>query len=158
MKLKHVVLLVAVILLDQLTKWGIQSTIDLNESIEIIPGFFSLTYVHNTGAAWSMLEGKMVFFYIITIIFLIGMVYFYRTLDKNDWLSRIGVVLMIAGALGNFVDRLFLQYVRDFLDFIILEYDFPVFNVADISLCVGVGCIVLSMLLEYYGGFKKCEK
>lgn len=158
MKLKHVVLLVAVILLDQLTKWGIQSTIDLNESIEIIPGFFSLTYVHNTGAAWSMLEGKMVFFYIITIIFLIGMVYFYRTLDKNDWLSRIGVVLMIAGALGNFVDRLFLQYVRDFLDFIILGYDFPVFNVADISLCVGVGCIVLSMLLEYYGGFKKCEK
>lgn len=158
MKLKHVVLLVAVLLLDQLTKWGIQSTIDLNESIEIIPGFFSLTYVHNTGAAWSMLEGKMIFFYIITIIFLIGMVYFYRTLDKQDWLSRIGVVLMIAGALGNFVDRLFLQYVRDFLDFIILGYDFPVFNVADISLCVGVGCIVLSMLLEYYGGFKKCEK
>lgn len=158
MKLKHVVLLVAVLLLDQLTKWGIQSTIDLNESIEIIPGFFSLTYVHNTGAAWSMLEGKMIFFYIITIIFLIGMVYFYRTLDKQDRLSRIGVVLMIAGALGNFVDRLFLQYVRDFLDFIILGYDFPVFNVADISLCVGVGCIVLSMLLEYYGGFKKCEK
>ncbi|MEJ8737242.1 signal peptidase II [Erysipelotrichaceae bacterium HCN-30851] len=158
MKLKHVVLLVAVLLLDQLTKWGIQSTIDLNESIEIIPGFFSLTYVHNTGAAWSMLEGKMIFFYIITIIFLIGMVYFYRTLDKQDWLSRIGVVLMIAGALGNFVDRLFLQYVRDFLDFIILGYDFPVFNVADISLCVGVGCIVLSMLLEYYGGFKKCAK
>ncbi|MEF2781952.1 MAG: signal peptidase II [Clostridium sp.] len=158
MKLKHVVLLVAVLLLDQLTKWGIQSTIDLNESIEIIPGFFSLTYVHNTGAAWSMLEGKMIFFYIITIIFLIGMVYFYRTLDKRDWLSRIGVVLMIAGALGNFVDRLFLQYVRDFLDFIILGYDFPVFNVADISLCVGVGCIVLSMLLEYYGGFKKCAK
>ena len=158
MKLKHVVLLVVVVLLDQLSKWGIQSSIDLNESIEIIPGFFNITYVHNTGAAWSMLEGKMVFFYIITILFLIGMVYFYRTLDKKDWISQIGVILMIAGALGNFIDRLFLQYVRDFLDFIILGYDFPIFNIADISLCVGVGCVLLSMFLEYYGGFKKCGK
>lgn len=158
MKLKHVVLLVVVVLLDQLSKWGIQSSIDLNESIEIIPDFFNITYVHNTGAAWSMLEGKMVFFYIITILFLIGMVYFYRTLDKKDWISQIGVILMIAGALGNFIDRLFLQYVRDFLDFIILGYDFPIFNIADISLCVGVGCVLLSMFLEYYGGFKKCGK
>ncbi len=158
MKLKHVVLLVAVVLLDQLSKWGIQSSIDLSESIEIIPDFFHITYVHNTGAAWSMLEGKMVFFYIITVLFLIGMVYFYRTLDKKDWISQIGVILMIAGALGNFIDRLFLQYVRDFLDFIILGYDFPIFNIADISLCVGVGCVLLSMFLEYYGGFKKCGK
>ncbi len=158
MKLKHVVLLVAVVLLDQLSKWGIQSSIDLSESIEIIPNFFHITYVHNTGAAWSMLEGKMVFFYIITVLFLIGMVYFYRTLDKKDWISQIGVILMIAGALGNFIDRLFLQYVRDFLDFIILGYDFPIFNIADISLCVGVGCVLLSMFLEYYGGFKKCGK
>lgn len=105
-----------------------------------------------------MLEGKMVFFYLISIAFLIGMLIFYRSTDSSDRLTRIGVVLMMAGTLGNFIDRLAFQYVRDFLDFIILGYDFPVFNVADISLCVGVGLIVLSMVLETYGGRKLCAK
>ena len=158
MKIKDIVVLVGVVLLDQLTKWIVASTMQIQESISIIPNFFSITYVQNTGAAWSMLEGKMIFFYIITIIFLVAMIYFYRTTDKNDVLTRYGVVLMIAGALGNFIDRLFLQYVRDFLDFIILGYDFPVFNIADISLCVGVGLIVLSVFLESIGGVKRCEK
>ena len=117
-----------------------------------------ITYLHNTGAAWSMLEGKMVFFYLISIVFLIGMLYFYRSTDHKDKLTRIGVVLMMAGTLGNFIDRLIFQYVRDFLDFIIFGYDFPVFNVADISLCVGVGLIVLSMVLETYGGRRLCAK
>ena len=105
-----------------------------------------------------MLEGKMVFFYLISIVFLIGMLYFYRSTDHKDKLTRIGVVLMMAGTLGNFIDRLVFQYVRDFLDFIIFGYDFPVFNVADISLCVGVGLIVLSMVLETYGGRRVCAK
>ena len=85
------------------------------------------------------------------------MLYFYRTTDHRDRLTRIGVVLM-AGTLGNFIVRLIFQYVRDFLDFIIFGYDFPVFNVADISLCVGVGLIVLSMVLETYGGRRICAK
>ena len=138
MKAKHIVLMAAVLLLDQLSKWGVQASMQIDESIHVIPGFFRITYLHNTGAAWSMLEGKMVFFYLISIAFLIG--------------------LMMAGTLGNFIDRLAFQYVRDFLDFIILGYDFPVFNVADISLCVGVGLIVLSMVLETYGGRKLCAK
>ena len=158
MKAKHILMMAAVLLLDQLSKWGVQTSMQIDESFDVIPGFLRITYLHNTGAAWSMLEGKMVFFYLISIVFLIGMLYFYRTTDHRDRLTRIGVVLMMAGTLGNFIDRLIFQYVRDFLDFIIFGYDFPVFNVADISLCVGVGLIVLSMVLETYGGRRICAK
>ena len=158
MKAKHILMMAAVLLLDQLSKWGVQTSMQIDESFDVIPGFFRITYLHNTGAACSMLEGKMVFFYLISIVFLIGMLYFYRTTDHRDRLTRIGVVLMMAGTLGNFIDRLIFQYVRDFLDFIIFGYDFPVFNVADISLCVGVGLIVLSMVLETYGGRRICAK
>jgi len=99
MKAKHILMMAAVLLLDQLSKWGVQTSMQIDESFDVIPGFFRITYLHNTGAAWSMLEGKMVFFYLISIVFLIGMLYFYRTTDHRDRLTRIGVVLMMAGTL-----------------------------------------------------------
>lgn len=158
MKLKHVMILAAVLIVDQLSKFAIQSTMNLGDSIPLIPGFFRITYLHNTGAAWSMLEGKMLFFYLISVAFLIGMAIFYKSTSSEDVLTKVGTVMMMAGTLGNFIDRLAFHYVRDFLDFIILGYDFPVFNVADMSLCIGVGLILLSIILEHYGGFRKCVK
>ena len=82
----------------------INATMALGESIEIIPNFFRLTNVHNTGAAWSIFEGKMIFFYLITIVFLIAMVYFYRTSEDADTFTKLGMILMMAGAVGNFID------------------------------------------------------
>lgn len=158
MKLKHVILLVAVLIVDQLSKFVIHASMNLGDSFSVIPGFFRITYLQNTGAAWSILEGKMVFFYLISIVFLIGMAVFYKNTSSSDTLTKIGIVLMMAGTLGNLIDRLVFHYVRDFFDFIIFGYDFPVFNIADMSLCIGIGCIVLSVLLESYGGFKKCVK
>lgn len=153
MKLKHILLILAVLIVDQISKIVINANMALGESFDVIAGFFKISNVHNTGAAWSLFEGKMVFFYIITIVFVIAMVYFYRNSEEADGLSKLGVVLMIAGSLGNFIDRLWFQYVRDFLDFIIFNYDFPVFNVADMSLCIGVAIVVLSVFLESYGGY-----
>ena len=66
-------------------------------------------------------------------------------------LSKIGVIVMISGTVGNFVDRLFLGYVRDFLDFIIFGYDFPVFNVADMCLCIGIAFVILDEFINDYG-------
>lgn len=147
MKTKHLIILIGTVLLDQFTKFLITMNFDLYDSIEVIPGFFNLTYVQNTGAAWSILEGNMVFFYLITIVALFLMVGFYKSNESNE-LSKWGIVLMIGGTLGNFLDRLRLQYVVDFFDFNIFGYDFPVFNIADSFLCIGVAVLLVAFILE----------
>ncbi|MEG0264481.1 MAG: signal peptidase II [Erysipelotrichaceae bacterium] len=149
MKKKHVALLVGILVLDQLSKILVDNVVKLNESLEMIPNFFYITYAHNSGAAWSMLEGKMLFFYVVAIGALIAMFLFYRNAKANDTLFKIGIVCMSAGTIGNFIDRLMFQYVRDFLDFIIFGYDFPIFNIADMALCIGVLLIVLDVVREY---------
>jgi signal peptidase II len=151
MRKREVALILAVVGLDQITKYAIEARLPLGQSIELIKGFFSLTYARNTGAAWSILTGQMTFFYIISTIALIVMTYFLLKTDKKENLQRIALALLIAGTLGNFIDRLMFQYVRDFLDFIIIGYDFPIFNVADISLNVAIGLLILEAILEGRG-------
>lgn len=158
MKFKHIVVILVVLIVDQAVKFGIHASMALGESIRVIPGFFRITYLQNTGAAWSMLEGKMVFFYIVSIVFLIAMVYFYRSTPTSDTRTQFGILLMVGGTLGNFIDRLLFQHVRDYIDVIVFGYDFPVFNIADASLCIGVGVIILSLIVEHYGGCKVCGK
>ena len=144
-------LMIALLLLDQGTKILVEKNLDLLESIEIIEGFFSITYICNTGAAWSILEGKMVFFYVITIIAIIGLCLYFTTLKQYQILAQIGIAMSLAGAIGNFIDRLAFQYVRDFLDFIIFGYDFPVFNVADSCLCIGIAFIIIDEIMDQLG-------
>ncbi len=153
MKKRNVILLIVflvTLLLDQITKM-LASGLPLSQKRVLIPEFFSITYVQNTGAAWSMLEGKMLFFYFITMIALVLMILYFRSLREDQMLSKIGVIVMISGTVGNFVDRLFLGYVRDFLDFIIFGYDFPVFNVADMCLCIGIAFVILDEFINDYG-------
>lgn len=151
MKLKHGVLFIILLVIDQISKWMIDANMQLHDSIDIIPGFFRITYLHNTGAAWSMLEGKMWFFYIITFIAVIAMIYFYVHSNASDVIFKTGIVCMAAGTIGNLIDRLVFQHVRDFIDFVILGYDFPVFNIADMALCIGVFLIIVDILMEERG-------
>lgn len=151
MRKREAFLILAVVALDQITKYAIEARLSLGQSIELIKGFFSLTYAQNTGAAWSILTGQMTFFYIISTIALIVMTYFLWKTDKKETLQRFALALLIAGTIGNFIDRLMFQYVRDFLDFIIFGYDFPIFNVADISLNVAIGLLILEAFLEGRG-------
>ncbi len=149
--IKSAVLAAILIAIDLITK-SIAYQQLLHSSIVIIPNFFSLTYTENTGAAWSMMAGKQ---QLLTTISLIGAViftYMFSQTKKDDWFGRLCLTMMIAGTLGNFYDRFMLGYVRDFLSFIIFNYDFPIFNVADMLLCIGVfGLLIQTMLGEKHG-------
>ena len=125
-----------IVIIDQLTKYLTVQNIALHETIEFIPGFISFTYVQNSGAAWSILEGQMWFFYIITVITIAVIFYFLKTEGNTDKIFGTILVLILGGTIGNFIDRLLYKYV---IDMIKTEFiSFPVFNVADSFLTVGV--------------------
>lgn len=141
------IIAVIVLIIDQLTKLVITGNMVLYEDIPVISGFFHITYVRNTGMAWSLLSGKQFFLSIMAAI-AIGVMVYYLMYKKPDKLTIVALGLMIGGAAGNLIDRLVLNYVRDFLNFYIFGYDFPVFNIADCALCIGVGLLILASLLE----------
>lgn len=135
-----------IVALDQISKYLIQSNLDFHH-VEIIKGFFSLTYAENTGMAWSLLSGKQAFLSIVSAI-AIGVMIWYVLFKNPDKLTKFALSLMIGGAIGNLIDRVFLNYVRDFLDFIIFGYDFPIFNVADSALTIGVILLFIAAIKE----------
>jgi len=137
-----------VIALDQLTKWMIVKKMEYGESIEIIENLLYITSHRNRGAAWGILQGQMWFFYIITIAVIIGLVYYIQKMAKESILLGVALALMLGGAIGNFIDRVARQEVVDFVHTYIFSYSFPVFNVADAALSIGVGLLVIHMFLE----------
>jgi len=144
----EMLILMGILLLDLSSKLMIEQTMDLYQSIPIIRGFFHITYLHNNGAAWGIFSGAMSFFYLATMIGISLLVYWFYCSSSEEKLYRVSLVMMIAGTLGNFYDRISFQYVRDFLDFYIFGYDFPAFNVADMALCIGVFLMAVSIFLE----------
>ncbi|CAH0217108.1 Lipoprotein signal peptidase [Peribacillus sp. Bi96] len=144
-----------VIALDQLTKWMIVKKMEYGESIEIIENLLYITSHRNRGAAWGILQGQMWFFYIITIAVIIGLVYYIQKMAKESRLLGVALALMLGGAIGNFIDRIARQEVVDFVHTYIFSYSFPVFNVADAALSIGVGLLVIHMFLEEKNGKEK---
>ncbi|MFB5660636.1 signal peptidase II [Alteribacillus sp. HJP-4] len=134
--------------LDQFTKWLVVRHMELGESIEIIPGFFFLTSHRNQGAAFGILQGQMWLFYIVTTVVIIAILYHLHKYGKESRLIGIPLALILGGAIGNFIDRLFLGEVVDFANTYIFGYDFPIFNVADSALTIGVIGLILKMLVD----------
>ncbi|HFI0022398.1 TPA: signal peptidase II [Streptococcus suis] len=146
-------LLAAVLIaIDQYVKAWTVANIELDSVRKFLPGFMSLAYLRNYGAAWSILQNQQWFFTIVTIVVMIGLVWYYIRQIKGSLWTLFSLSLMMAGALGNFIDRVRLGYVVDMfhLDFI----NFPIFNVADMCLSVGVGLLFICILKEEYDGNK----
>lgn len=137
-----------VILLDQVTKWVIVRYMELGDSIEIISGFLYITSHRNRGAAWGILQGQMWFFYIVTVIVVVMLVLYIQRLKPHQRLFGIALSLMLGGAIGNFIDRIFRKEVVDFIDTYIFTYNFPIFNIADSALVIGVGFIFILTIFE----------
>ena len=143
----ELIIIIVILTLDQISKYLIQLYLSpVGSSLPVIGGFLQLTNVHNTGAAWGMLEGFRWLFIPMTLIVAAVLVYvIIRFRKKLTLFSRITLALLFAGAVGNFIDRVALSYVRDFLD-ITPWFSFPVFNVADSALSDGCVFIVIDAL------------
>lgn len=144
----YILFITIFVLLDQFAKRAVVANIKLNQVIVLIKGFFNLTHVRNYGAGFSILQHATAFLLALTIIACIILFYLLVTCSRRDLLSIVCYLLVISGAIGNFLDRVRYSYVIDFLDFKIFGYDFPVFNVADCFITVGCFLLIIKLLLE----------
>lgn len=135
-----------VIVIDQATKYWIQSRMAYGESWPIFTDIFHITYILNPGAAFGILENKTWFFIAVALVLLAGVAYLYPRLPEN-MIVKLGTGLLVGGAIGNLIDRVRIGYVIDFFDFRI----WPIFNVADICIVCGVACLAYFLLLSPEG-------
>lgn len=142
----YLILTTILVIIDQLTKYLTVENIVLHEVVEVIPNILSFTYIQNSGAAFSILEGQMLFFYIVSVIVIAFLLYYMYTEAQNNKILGILLSIVLAGTIGNFIDRLLYQYV---IDMIQLEFvNFAIFNVADMFLTVGVALLFIYTLFE----------
>ncbi len=147
MQLLPIIAVIGLILLDQGTKfWALESLKPIH-NMTLMEGFMDLTFVENRGVAFGMFSGQRWFILLLTGIIAVGLVWFYVTLpQKKEYRPvRVSLVLVLAGAIGNIIDRMFRGYVVDFFEFTFFEW--PVFNVADIYVVVGV--ILLALMIMF---------
>jgi signal peptidase II len=147
----HVWIAVGVVLLDQAVKAAVRPRLGVFDTIAVIPGFFSLTRVHNTGAAFGLMNAvdfpfKTAVMALVQSAALIGLAAYAATLAPGQWLTRAGLSFVIGGAVGNLIDRVATGYVLDFFDFYWRGWHFWAFNIADASITIGVALMLLDLL------------
>lgn len=136
---------VIIFALDQISKNIVGIVLDLNESITIIKNFFSITLVHNYGAAWNLFQNRTLLIIIGTIIAII-IIYRYMYSFQMNKRNIIAFGLLTGGIFGNLVDRVLHGYVIDFVSFNIFGFNFPVFNISDMSIVIGVGLLIIAII------------
>lgn len=132
----------AIVVLDQGTKMLVQATMNEGQSIPVIDGIFKLTYVQNAGAAFGIFQHRTAFFIVITFLVIFLVLFFYKKMPKEKLLFRLALGLQLGGAIGNLIDRIRIGRVTDFFE---IPY-WPVFNVADMAIVIGVGLLVIELM------------
>jgi len=156
MKRKYWVLLVVcfgVLLLDQWTKHLVQERLLLHQTVAMIPGFFNLVHVRNTGGAFGIFGGERgglgsLLFVVVSLIAIGSILFLFVNLREDEKTLSLSLSLVLSGAIGNLIDRLGYGEVVDFLDFHLFSYHWPAFNIADSAICIGIGLIVLELLIR----------
>lgn len=145
------IIMTLVIVVDQLTKLYIDRTMQLYQSFPVIDGLFSITYLRNKGAAFSFLSNaswRLPFFILATVIAVVAILVAFAKLRADQRFAAFSLTLILAGAIGNLIDRVRMGEVIDFLDVYWKSHHWPAFNVADSAICVGVAMLALDMFLE----------
>ena len=148
----------AVLVLDQLTKFWIHNNERLpfesygpGRHIELIPGFFNIVHVGNTGAAWNILSGRSTLLAVFALAVLLFIFFSRNALGLRQRATQVAFGLLCGGIVGNLIDRIVHKHVIDFLDFHFGGYAYPAFNIADIGICCGVGIYIFLTLLSAVG-------
>ena len=138
-------IIISIILLciDQISKLLVVNLLTKTDSITIIKNFFYLTYINNDGAAFSILVGKRIFLILIAVLVTVMLIRYIKKNNIQNKLELVSISLIIGGSLGNLMDRVVRGYVIDFLDFKIFNYNFPIFNLADTFIVIGVFLLLL---------------
>lgn len=133
----------AVILVDQAVKYAVRQIFQPGDSVQVLGDFFRLTYIQNEGAAWGMMAGKQTFLILLTMVVIIGAIWYMHHEPNMSWLGKLPITMIAAGGIGNLIDRVILRYVTDMFDFSIFP---PVFNVADISVTCGCALLIFYVI------------
>lgn len=142
-KVKISISSIILIVIDIVIKLIISNNLILNQSISVINNFFYITYVKNTGVAWSILSGKINLIIVITLAIIILLIIYIFNKKSYGVLEIISYSMLLSGSIGNLIDRIIYGYVIDYLDFNILGYDYPIFNFADICIVIGIVLILI---------------
>ncbi|AMC93871.1 hypothetical protein AOC36_07705 [Erysipelothrix larvae] len=145
-KLILCVISVGLLVLDLWSKAVVQTSVGVNERIQVIPNFFYITYLKNTGSAWSLFEGLGPIVIVVSIV--VACVIAYYFVKQTNMVLLTGLALAFAGNLGNLYDRVVFNFVRDMFSFNLFGYWFPVFNVADACMVIGVALVFIYTYLE----------
>jgi len=138
-----IVLTIICLIIDFVSKLIVSNLMNVHDSIPVIKDFFYISYFRNTGGAWSILNNHTWLLTLISLIIIIFLVYYvYKNKPKNR-LEKIGYSMIIAGSIGNLMDRIIYGYVIDFFDFNIFGYNYPIFNFADVFIVVGVFFLII---------------
>ena len=136
-------LTIAFLVIDIVSKLLVSILMVVNDSILVIKNFFYITYVRNTGAAWSIFSGETLGLIIVSLIIISFIIYYISKNKPSTKIERAGYAMILGGSFGNLLDRIIYGYVIDFLDFNIFGYDYPIFNLADSFILVGVILIII---------------
>lgn len=154
MKKKHIEFLLILLSIDQITKYIAFYTISFHDEINVLGDTIYLMNAQNYGTAFGIVEGHMFSVFIITVLSLILLYSFYHHTGENDRFSIMGIILMMSGLIGNFLDRLFLGFVRDFIGISLFGGDI-ILNIADLFLWIGLFMIVYSELKDLQENYKR---